>query len=198
MQNSYNLRGDRGLSDFDTRHRFVISGLYELPWKGNRLVEGWQLGTIVQLQSGNPINSCRQSARNRRHWHRSRSRHRQLYPTRHCAARFNWRSRNPWHAEPMVHQHGVRSTCSGRLPSGAVFALPVALAGTTNVFHFGNLGRNVLIGPGFNNVDFSVTKNTRLTDKVRFHFRAEFFDIFNRANFGQPGPQPRLAAQRSD
>ena len=56
VQDSYNLRGDRGLSDYDARHRFVISGLYELPWKGNRLVEGWQLGTIFQVQSGNPIN----------------------------------------------------------------------------------------------------------------------------------------------
>ncbi len=56
IQDSYNLRGDRGLSDYDARHRFVISGIYELPWKGNRLVEGWQLGAIFQAQSGNPIN----------------------------------------------------------------------------------------------------------------------------------------------
>ena len=38
IQDSYNLRGSRGLSDFDARHRFVISGLYELPFRGNRLV----------------------------------------------------------------------------------------------------------------------------------------------------------------
>ena len=56
VQDSYNLRGDRGLSDFDTRHRFVISALYELPFKGNRLVEGWQFAVITQSQSGNPVN----------------------------------------------------------------------------------------------------------------------------------------------
>ena len=56
MQDSYNLRGSRGLSDFDARHRFVISGLYELPFHGNQLEEGWQLSTIVQSQSGNPVN----------------------------------------------------------------------------------------------------------------------------------------------
>src|SRR6202008_5179358 len=55
LQDSYNLRGDRGLSDFDARHRFVISGLYELPFKGNQLVEGWQLSTIVQSQTGKPV-----------------------------------------------------------------------------------------------------------------------------------------------
>ena len=56
MQNSYNLRGDRGLSDFDARHRFVVSAIYELPFRGNRFVEGWQFAMIVQAQSGNPVN----------------------------------------------------------------------------------------------------------------------------------------------
>ncbi len=55
VQDSYNLRGDRGLSDFDVRHRFVISGLYELPFKGNQLKEGWQFSFIEQSQSGNPV-----------------------------------------------------------------------------------------------------------------------------------------------
>ena len=55
-QNSYDLAGSRGLSDFDARHRFVISAIYELPFRGNRLVDGWQLAAIVQSQSGNPVN----------------------------------------------------------------------------------------------------------------------------------------------
>ena len=54
------------------------------------------------------------------------------------------------------------------------------------MFHFGSLGRNVIIGPGFNNVDFSVIKNTKITERLRVQFRAEFFDFFNHANFGQP------------
>src|SRR5262249_49537108 len=56
VQDSYNLRGNRGLSDFDARHRFVVSTIYELPFKGNRFFEGWQLSTVVQDQSGNPLN----------------------------------------------------------------------------------------------------------------------------------------------
>jgi hypothetical protein len=55
-QDSYNLRGDRGLSDFDARHRFVISGIYDLPFRRNRFVTGWQIAAILQSQSGNPIN----------------------------------------------------------------------------------------------------------------------------------------------
>src|SRR5947208_572630 len=56
VQDSFNLRGNRGLSDFDAPHRFVISTIYALPFKGNRVVEDWQLSTIVQDQSGNPLN----------------------------------------------------------------------------------------------------------------------------------------------
>ena len=55
-QDSYDLAGSRGLSDFDARHRFVISAIYVLPFRGNRLVDGWQLAAIVQSQSGNPVN----------------------------------------------------------------------------------------------------------------------------------------------
>ena len=57
----------------------------------------------------------------------------------------------------------------------------------TPVARFGSLGRNVVIGPAFNNTDFSITKNTRLGERLRLQFRAEFFDLFNHANFGQPG-----------
>jgi hypothetical protein len=57
----------------------------------------------------------------------------------------------------------------------------------TPVVRFGNLGRNVVIGPGFNNTDFSITKNFRLGERLSSQFRAEFFDLFNHANLGQPG-----------
>ena len=71
-------------------------------------------------------------------------------------------------------------------PAGASFAIPVSLVGNTRVLHFGNLGRNALHGPGFHNVDFSVLKNTKITEAVRAQFRAEIFDILNHTNFGNP------------
>src|SRR5215213_8880913 len=152
VQDSYNLRGSRGLSDFDARHRFVISGLYELPFRGNRLVEGWQLSTIVQSQSGNPVNIVVNNA--------------------------NFTGIN----------NTVRPDVTG----------PVEIIGSPNrwfditpfvvpVGRFGNLGRNVVIGPGFNNTDFSVIKRTKLTETQLIEFRWEVFDAFNHANFGQPG-----------
>ncbi len=152
IQDSYNLRDSRGLSDFDARHRFVISGLYELPFRGNQLKEGWQLSTIVQSQSGNPVNIVANNA--------------------------TFTGTN----------NTVRPDVTG----------PVAILGTPNrwfdttpfvvpVNRFGNLGRNVVIGPGFNNTDFSVIKRTKLTENQLIEFRWEVFDVFNHANFGQPG-----------
>ncbi len=45
----------------------------------------------------------------------------------------------------------------------------------------------MVIGPGFSNTDFSLIKRTRITERLNLQFRAEFFDIFNNTNFGQPG-----------
>ena len=150
-QNSYNLKDDRGLSDFDARHRFVFNGIYDLPFRGNRLLDGWQLATIVQLQSGSPINIVTSNST----------------------------------------VNGIGNTLRPDVTG------PIATIGRverwfdTSVFtavpRFGNLGRNVVIGPGFSNTDFAVIKNTRVGDTVRVQFRAEFFDLFNRANFGTPG-----------
>jgi hypothetical protein len=151
VQNSYDLRADRGLSDFDARHRVVLSALYALPFRGNLLVEGWQFAAIVQAQSGNPVNIVTSNST------------------------FN----------------GVANTLRPDVTG------PVEIFGNverwfdTSVFtpitRFGSLGRNVVIGPGFSNTDFSVIKNTRLSERVWAQFRAEVFDLFNHANFGQPG-----------
>jgi hypothetical protein len=65
-----------------------------------------------------------------------------------------------------------------------VFALPVSPSG---VFHFGNLPRNAIVGPGFSDVDLSVIKNTDFGHGMRVQLRVETFNLFNVANFGQPG-----------
>jgi len=56
VQDSTDIFNSRGNSDFDARHRFVANAIYELPFKGNRLVSGWKLAPIVVVQSGNPFN----------------------------------------------------------------------------------------------------------------------------------------------
>lgn len=151
VQDSYNLRGDRGLSDFDARHRFVISAIYELPFHRNLFIRDWQLATIIQAQSGNPLNIVTSNST----------------------------------------VNGVANTLRPDVTG------PIKIIGSvdqwfdTSIFapvaRFGNLGRNVVIGPGFSNTDFSVIKNIQLSERMRLQFRAEFFDLLNHANFGQPG-----------
>jgi hypothetical protein len=56
VQDSDDIPNQYGLSDFDARHRFVLSATYELPFTGHALSRGWQVATVVQYQSGNPVN----------------------------------------------------------------------------------------------------------------------------------------------
>ncbi len=55
-QDSYNIAEAEGPSDYDVRHRFVISAIYDLPFQGNAFKEGWEIAAIVQAQTGNPLN----------------------------------------------------------------------------------------------------------------------------------------------
>jgi hypothetical protein len=152
VQDSYNLRGSRGLSDYDARHRFVFSGIYELPFHGNRFVDGWQLSSIVQSQSGNPVNIVVNNV--------------------------NFTGTNNTLRPDVTGPVEILGRVN-RWFDTAPFVVPVG--------RFGGLGRNVVIGPGFNNTDFSVIKRTKLTENQLIEFRWEVFDLFNHANFGQPG-----------
>jgi outer membrane receptor protein involved in Fe transport len=151
VQDSNNLRGDRGLSDFDVRHRFVLRSIYELPFKRNRLVRGWQLSAIFQVQSGNPINIV----------------------TSNSALTGSVNTVRPDVTGPIT----IIGTAD-RWFDPSVF---------TAVSRFGNLGRNVVTGPGFNNTDIAVTRTMAIDETMRVQFRTEFFNLFNHPNLGQPG-----------
>ncbi len=56
VQNGYDIPNEYGPSDFDARHRFVVSAIYDLPFTGHVLTRGWQVAAVVQAQSGNPVN----------------------------------------------------------------------------------------------------------------------------------------------
>jgi hypothetical protein len=156
-----------------------------LPFHGNQLFEGWELTSIVQSQTGNPINLLAgnavaiagATAANAN----SLTGLATLRPDQVGAVQYVG-TPNQWFTNTVCDPRP-----GGSCPTGAAFALPVAVVGGRTVYHFGSLGRNVLVGPRFDNVDFSVIKNTNLSETVRVQFRAEFFDIFNHANFGQPG-----------
>jgi hypothetical protein len=180
VQNSFNILGDYGPSDFDARHHFTVSAIYDLPFKGNRIVEGWRLGTVTTLQSGNPLKIVAGSPIN-------------------TTFTGNGNVRPDLTGNPAIVNtfvsNGVQwfanSVCNpqtgGICPAGAVFTLPVATVNGKSVFHFGNLARNSIIGPDFKNADVSLAKVTPITERVQTEFRAEIFDLFNHPNFGNPG-----------
>jgi hypothetical protein len=163
VQNSYNLRGDYGLSDFDARHRLTVNGIYDLPFTGNRVVSGWQLAPIVSLQSGNPINFVTTNG------------------SFTGVATLRASVTGPVHT-------GYSPGTNNNATYVTYIQNPTVFYNQGNAF--GNLGRNSVIGPGFANVDLAIIKNTAIhqTDHsdVRLQFRADIFDLANHPNFGQP------------
>jgi len=192
LQDSYNLRGDRGLSDFDARHRFVVSGLYELPFNGNQFKEGWQFSLITQLQTGNPVTFLAGNA----------GAIGITIPAANANSLTGLATLRPDIIGPITINPVAAATgigvqyfpnlvCDprpgGNCPSGAGVGLPVAFINGKTIYHFGSMGRNVIIGPGFNNSDVSLIKRTKIGENKLIEFRWEVFDVFNHANLGQPG-----------
>jgi hypothetical protein len=157
-QDPGNLNAERGPSSFDTKHRFTVAINYDLPaWKSaGRFGSGWQLNWIASLQSGRPIPIANSSDSSGRFY-------------------FNQRPNIVPGVNPIL-PHWTPFT--GYL-NPLAFIQPAF--GT-----FGNLGRNSIYGPGYRNLDFSITKNTHVTEQLTLQFRAEFFNILNHPNYAQP------------
>ncbi len=188
FQDSNNPGNNYGPSDFDTRHHYSATAIYDVPFKGNRLVEGFRLSTIVQYQTGNPVNLTYNAS---------------TYTGVAGVIRPNL-------VGPIVtkkEQTGItnvsfiRSTvcpvttstvpaanCSFQNPAVLVAApTPTNPAATRTVFTgLGNMSRNKIFGPGFADVDISGEKDTKITERLTFKLRADAFDILNHPNFGQP------------
>ena len=166
VEDSADPRLNYGPSDFDARNRFVINAVYDLPFKGNRLVSGWELAGISQAQSGNPLSIIVQNSRPTGAF--------TLFPDASGPIRTE--------SVPFGTQFGIQW-----IANPTVLSQPrVADPNGGFDYHFGNLGRNTVIGPSFVNTDFSIIKRTKVTERINSEFRAEFFDIFNHPNFGNP------------
>jgi carboxypeptidase family protein len=165
------LRKDWGPSALNITSQASISARYELPFGqgklwlsntggfGDKLIGGWQLNGIARLMSGFPFTP--QIGSNRSGDGDTRN------PDRP--------SLNPSFQGPVLPQK------PNQWFNPNAFLLPTV--GT-----YGNLGRGTLSGPGLATVDLSLFKNTALSERVNLQFRAEIFNLLNRANFGTPNP----------
>jgi hypothetical protein len=171
-QNSYNVSAERGRSNFDVRQRLSVSYSYLFPFgKGRqyladdgwvtKLLTGWETFGIVSLQTGRPFTVA-------------------LLPeidnsgTGRSILGFGANDR-----PNVVGNPELSNPTTSRWFNTAAFAFPVP--GT-----FGNAGRNILDGPGYQNVNASLVKNTALNEQFNLQFRAEFFNLFNHPNFNLP------------
>jgi hypothetical protein len=172
--NPFHLRSDRGLGSFDVRHIAVVSADYALPFGhgkhffgdrgglSNAASSGWSVNSIVTLQGGFPFS-----------------------PLLSYNPSNNGDTRNP--VRPFVNPAFNGPVILGspaRWFDPAAFLAPANTP--ANGGFYGNVGRNTLIGPGLATWDFSVFKDTRIREQVNLQFRAEIFNLLNRANFNQP------------
>lgn len=163
-QDSTNLRAEKGPSTFDTRHRWTTAINYELPeahFLPHVLAAGWQANSIITVQSGRPINVLTDAG----------------------GVNYNYTQRPD--LVPGVNPILSNWTPSTGYLNPAAFAYP-AMTTTDPNGYFGNLGRDQIFGPGFWNLDFSLTKNFQLRERLMLQFRSEFFNIFNHPNFALP------------
>ena len=157
-QDPSNLKAEHGPSTFDTKHRFTAAVNYEVRQFHSlgKFGSGWQLNSIASLQSGRPIPIDLSTDTSGRYYYNQRP---NIIPG----------------VDPIIHNWNA---ATGYLNLNA-FVQPAF--GT-----FGDLGRNAIYGPGYKNLDFSITKNTRMTERLNLQLRAEFFNILNHPNFAQP------------
>ncbi len=159
--NPFNLRADRGLANFDVRNVAALGLVYALPFgRGKQfLSSGWTVNSVVTIQGGFPFT-----------------------PQLSYNPSNNGDTRNP--VRPFVNP-----SFSGPVILGNVhqwFNPAAFLPPPNNSGFYGNLGRDTLIGPGLGTWDFSLMKDTSIHERANLQFRAEFFNLLNRANFNTP------------
>ena len=171
ISNPVNISSDWGLAGFDVRHVGVISAVYDLPFGrgqkfasnvegiGDKLISGWATNSVVTLQSGFPFT-----------------------PQLSYNPSNDGDTRNP--VRPFINPNFSGPIILGnpnQWYNPAAFLAPPANSG-----FLGNLGRNTLIGPGLATWDLSALKNTSISERWTIQFRAEIFNLLNRANFNTP------------
>ena len=167
-QDPFNLKAEHGPSLFDARHRVVLSGSYEIPGPRSgvtrTIAAGWQLNGIATFSSATPFT---------------------VYDSANVSLQGSspeitgfYSSRPDLVADPNGGPHApdqwISRTAFRRLNP------------TTEAGRFGSEGRNAVRGPGLANIDLSLLKNFKLTERTVVQFRAESFNIANHPNFGLP------------
>ena len=158
VTNPYNQGLDKATCSHDIQNAFKVNGLYALPFKGNRLVEGWQFSGILSATSGLVYNIA------------------DGYDEAYGGNNPNNLTPRPNYVAGCDIQQGASVN---QWFNPACFTLQAP--GT-----FGNLGRNTGRGPNMVNADIAFLKDTKLSERYNLQFRAELFNIANHPNYALP------------
>jgi len=160
---SNNLKAEYGNGDFDTRHSFTASFVYDVPkapWASSgwstRVFNGWQLSSLWVLHGGQPFNITGNTNR----------------PGLNVIA------------DPFAGVSHTFSAANGGEPwvNPLAFCTPGAAGCTGTTNPLGDLSRNKYYGPSFKDIDFSIIKNIPVTERVKIQLRGEIYNLFNRIN----------------
>jgi hypothetical protein len=167
--NPFWWKADYGNSNWDIRHRFLVTFVYEIPFfsNANAVLKGvfahWQANGIVTIRTGLPFNVITGT------------------DTANTASSGSYRP-NLVHTATAECGRGHLVACIDPTAFTVADLYPI---NPTN-FAYGSAGRNLVRGPGEEAVTFSMSKNFPITERVRFQFRFETFGLFNHTNFGLP------------
>jgi hypothetical protein len=184
-------RDSRGLGDFDRRHRFVTSAVYQLPFFAKaegftgRALGGWEVSGVLTLQSGLPFTPVDSGGGSAYALSSPNLATPTFIPGRNCG-------NAPTHG-------GVESRLGQWVDFNAYqkdALIPLANGATGDATGFGNAPRNCIIGPPQKNIDFTIGKMFRLTERQNLRFQAEFFNLFNHPSFANP-PAADVQSQSS-
>ena len=155
VYNAYDPDFDWGPCSYNSDHVFTANALYRLPFEGNQAVKGWQISGIISRFTGLPFNLQNQFGGQ--------------YQSATGGATEGERPNLVPGCNPMPQQidKWYDPECFVYAPYGTL----------------GNSTRNSLTNPNYFNLDFSIVKDTQLTERVNMQFRTEFFNILNHPNF---------------
>jgi hypothetical protein len=160
-QDSLNASLERGLSNFDLRHRLSLSYSYDLPLGRGRLLGGWQTFGIWTFQGGRPFTVALLADLDNSN-------------TGRANLGFGANDR-----PNVLRNPELSARTPNRWFDTTAFALPPFGS-------FGNSGRNILTGPGYQNINASLIKNLTVAEHASLQFRVEAFNVLNRTNFDLP------------
>jgi Carboxypeptidase regulatory-like domain len=164
----YNQAYSYGNCTFDIRHNISGNILYSLPFKGNRLVEGWQVSSIVGIHTGLPLNVYNAY----------------LTSTDPAFLGTQWGSQANYTFAPGCHPNHLLKE---RINQTTIQWFDPSCYEETAPGFLGNVKRDSLPGPGTFSADISIVKNTKITERLNAQFRTECFNCFNHFNVGGTG-----------